>query len=317
MEDIHRHLEKAAEKLKPPRVRNACRNAFNHLRKAWTLHPVDSEMSLFRAVTAEEEAATAVIRALNAQGYPNAGLLKERLHPHKAAIWPFIQAVNEKMAEKDIPTPNIRLSIEGEPRIDFSIDLAAQAGLEKPLWSTPDEPLNWSFWSDRTGPFRLHDFSEELAMLASRKGANDIEAYVKREANLRNQLLYASHEGIPSVEFPDGTLLDRRMRVTVMVSLTVAIMQTKMHQQFVVQCLDALLRAVQRFDGELPAFPPVDPRRERIELVEQLDGSRKLSLVRPVANYSFRLAYMPTPSSYTTIDRPSSSSVDKGDGSND
>lgn len=71
-EDIHLRIEEAIEKLKVPRIRHACRNAFNHLRKAWVLHPIDAEMSSFRAITAEEEAAAAVIRALRHKHYPNA-----------------------------------------------------------------------------------------------------------------------------------------------------------------------------------------------------------------------------------------------------
>lgn len=287
LDDMHLRLEEAIEKLDPPRVRHACRSALSHLRKAWTLHPVDAEMSLFRAITAEEEAATAVIRALNARAYPNAERLKERQHPHKAALWPFIAAVANKMAEKNIPMPNLALRIEGDPRIDLSIDIAARAGLEKPLWGTPDEPFNWSMWSDRTGPFKLHDFGEELAALATAKGAKSIGAHVAHEANLRNQLLYASEQGVPSVAFSDDLLIGRRQRVTVMLFLAIAILQTAKHQLFLVQSLHALLRAVQGFDGDPADIPALDPNVPRLELAEQPDGSMKASIVRPVRGYSF------------------------------
>lgn len=40
---LHLRLEEAIKKLNPPRVRYACRNALNHLRKAWTLHPIDAD----------------------------------------------------------------------------------------------------------------------------------------------------------------------------------------------------------------------------------------------------------------------------------
>ncbi|HEY0013274.1 MAG TPA: hypothetical protein VGB79_10555 [Allosphingosinicella sp.] len=197
LDEAHLRLEEAVQKLTPPRIRNACRNAFNHLRKAWRLHPLDSEMSLFCAITAEEEAATAVIRALRHREYPSAERLKERQHPHKMSIWPFVTAVADKMAEKKIPIPSIALRVEGEPRIELSIDLASQAGLDWPLWGTPDEPFNFSMWSDRTGPFKPHDFSEELAALAAGKGAHSIEAHTAAEANLRNRILYASEAGVP------------------------------------------------------------------------------------------------------------------------
>lgn len=292
-DDIHLRIEDAIEKLSVPRVRHACRNAFNHLRKAWVLHPVDAEMSSFRAITAEEEAATAVIRALRHLAYPNAERLSDRNHVHKSALWPFIEAVSAKMAEKNIATPTIALRVEGEPRIELSVDLGSRANLDRPLWGTPDEPFNFAMWSDRTGPFKLHDFSEELLALATGKGARDIESYVKAEANARNQLLYASEQGIPSVMFEDAYLLSRRRRVITLVVLTIAIMQTKVHQLFLVQCLDALLRAVQRFDGEPLDLPNIDPRVERLELTEQTDGSMRLVHIRPITTLSFRFAIAP------------------------
>lgn len=251
-----------------------------HLRKAWTLHPIDTEMSLFRAITAGEEAATAVIRALNVRKYPNAERLKERQHPHKAAI--------TAIADKNIAMPTLSLRVEGEPRIKLSIDIAGQAGLDEPMSGTPDEPFNWSFRSDGTGAFKPHDFSEELAALASEKGARNVEAYVVNEANRRNRLLYASDQGIPSVAFADSLLLGRRQRVTVMLMITIAILQTKMHQPLLVQCLDALLRTIARFDGDPLDIPPLDSTLPRLELAEQLDGTTKAWIVRLVTGFGFR-----------------------------
>ena len=280
-DDFQLMLQEAVEKLKTPRVRNAGRNAIAHIKKAWVLHPVDSEMSAFRAITAEEEAATAVIRALRFQKYPNAEKLNDRSHPHKSSIWPFILAVANKMDEKNIAEPKMSLRLDGEPRIELSIDIGSQAGLVQSLWASPDEPFNFSMSSDRTGPFKIHDFSEELSEIASSSGARNIMEYVAAEANRRNQLLYASDQGIPSVEFEDSFLLRRRQRVTTLLALTIAIMQTKTHQLFLVQCLDALLRALQRFDGEPPSFPEADPKSARIELAEQADGTMDLFFIEP------------------------------------
>ena len=57
-DDFQLMLQEAVKKLKISRVRNAGRNAIAHIKKAWVFHPVDSEMSAFRAITAEEEAAS-------------------------------------------------------------------------------------------------------------------------------------------------------------------------------------------------------------------------------------------------------------------
>lgn len=287
-DDFHLRIEEAIEKLKVPRIRHACRSAFNHLRKAWVLHPVDAEMSSFRAITAEEEAATAVIRALRHQSYPNVENLSDRNHVHKSSLWPFIMAVSDNMMEKNVAAPTISLCIEGDPRIELSSDMGSQGGLDQPLWITLDEPFNFAMWSDRSGPFKPHDFSEELLALATDKGAHNIEAYIKDEANKRNRLLYASEQGIPSATFADAYLLNRRQRVIVLLILTIAIMQTTVHQLFLVQCLDALLRAVQRFEGDPLELPRIDLDVPRLELTEQADGSMKLSHVRPFTTLSFR-----------------------------
>ena len=294
-EAFHLRIEEAIAKLKVPRVRHACRSSFNHLRKAWALHPVDAEMSAFRAITAEEEAASAVIRALRHQGYPNAEALNDRNHTHKSALWPFITAVNDKMVEKRIAAPTLSLRLEGDPRIELSVDLGSQAGLDHPLWGTPDEPFNFVMSSDRTGSFEPHDFSEELHSLATGKGSGNIEAFVKAEANNRNQLIYASDQGMPSVQFEDAYLLGRRQRVVVLVVLSIAIMQTTAHQLFLVQCLNALLRALQRFDGDLVEIPKIDPRAPRLEMTEQEDGTMKLVHAQPITRLSFSYTIKPEP----------------------
>jgi hypothetical protein len=48
----------------------AARNAVRHLDKAGEIAEIDPMMAAFRAITAEEEAATAVFHALRRQGYP-------------------------------------------------------------------------------------------------------------------------------------------------------------------------------------------------------------------------------------------------------
>jgi len=46
------------------RIPHCLNSAYHHLRRSWTLQPIDSEMSLFRAITADEEAATVLTLAL-------------------------------------------------------------------------------------------------------------------------------------------------------------------------------------------------------------------------------------------------------------
>ncbi len=272
MSDHHHALEEAVAKIEPPRVRHPSRHAFVHLKKAWQLHPVDAEMSLFRAITAEEEAATALIRALKAQKYPGSEHLNDRQHPHKAAIWPFLDTVRNFLHEKNVLEPRISLVMKERPRVELSVDIGTRTGLDEPLFATPDEPLNFVMRSDQNGPFEVHTFEKELQTLAEGKGALNILKHIQSEANLRNRVLYASEGGIPNVAFQDTLLQTRLMRVTAILTITIAVMQTPAHQLFILQCLEGLLRALGKFDGSLYDYPSPQPG---LGVVEQPDGSMK------------------------------------------
>src|SRR4030042_2912383 len=65
-------------------------NALRHLDKAWRLRATDTEMSMFRAITAEEEVATALFLSLKRRHYVGANRLKHRDHVHKNAVIPFV-----------------------------------------------------------------------------------------------------------------------------------------------------------------------------------------------------------------------------------
>ncbi len=54
----------------------------------------------FRAITAEEEAATALIFALQRRRYPRANELDSYKHAHKAGLTPFLRAI-ESIADSD------------------------------------------------------------------------------------------------------------------------------------------------------------------------------------------------------------------------
>ncbi|MCW3845968.1 hypothetical protein OF829_01855 [Sphingomonas sp. LB-2] len=64
-------------------------------------------------------------------------------------------------------------------------------------------------------------------------------------------------------------------------------------QLFLVQCLDALLRTIARFDGDPLEIPPLNLTVPRLELAEQPDGTMKASTVRPVTGYGFRYSIPP------------------------
>lgn len=73
--------------------RNCARSAIRHIEMAWTIKDIDPEMAVFRAITAEEEAATAIFLALKEQRYESANKIKYKKHPYKLALEPFIRSI--------------------------------------------------------------------------------------------------------------------------------------------------------------------------------------------------------------------------------
>lgn len=192
MDEHHRVAERCANKLSG-RIRHRLRSAHRHLRLAWTLHPIDGEMSLFRAITAEEEAASALMLALKQRRYPGAEMLKPRDHRHKSAITPFLNAVNNMLADARVPAPKLSIHEGDPPRLHLSLDIGSLLGHVAPLHAEPDHPLNFVLRGGADGS--VYRFISELQTIADDRSAKDIGTLVDQEANLRNRLLYAGDEG--------------------------------------------------------------------------------------------------------------------------
>lgn len=265
------------------RIRHTGRSAFVHLRKAWALHGIDDEMSAFRAITAEEEAATALILALQRQRYPGAGQLNTRNHVHKNAFWPLIATISDFLFKSGISAPKVTLSRNGPPRLEIHINMTALAGGDgEDVWATPDEPLNFGLRSGDVGQEIVHRFEDELAALADAHGRGSILKYIESEANQRNLLLYASDGGIPNATFQDEMLIERGKRVCVLLAITIAVLQTTVHQIFAVQCLEALLVALNRVQGVLgdPTAMAEVADRPKITIQRRDSGPATVSLSR-------------------------------------
>lgn len=184
------------------------------------------------------------------QRYPNATLLNARDHAHKNGLFPFIRGIEIMFAESGWPSPSLHLQHEGPtPRIDIHMR-SEDFGLPSGHQVTPDEPLNLtthrvdSASAERT----VEDFGSHLQALAEGRGLSDILDVIRTEANLRNRILYAADNGIPAVQNVDQELLARRKRVLLLVGLTIIILQTKSHQLFAVQALQAYATIVGRSD---------------------------------------------------------------------
>lgn len=219
--------------------RNCARNAVSHLEAAWNIKDIDPEMAIFRAITAEEEAATAIFIALKEKGYENANRIKFRSHPYKQAVAPFVTAVSKFMADvarwPGFPLgKKYQLSIEGEGKdrkLILSFHLAN--GL-----ATPVPPLGFEIALND----KPYHFEKELLEITSGKSRADITKYVKDIANLRNTILYARAEGIPKITGKiDGHLEKRRRTVMTFLRIYSLIYPYEKKAFFVEQALKAFL----------------------------------------------------------------------------
>ncbi|WP_428149695.1 hypothetical protein [Brevundimonas sp.] len=244
-------LGKAIANLPKP-VRFRAENAFHGFEKAVALLAVDREMASFRAITAEEEAAAALFRSLQLRRYPGANGLNLGNHRHKAAVGPFIWAVRSTLGGKgfvkqaqmtlDYAAPSLQLHL---PLHELGVVFPGSEDMRL----TFTEPLGLT---RRKGPDEALDrFGKELAELASAQSFANIHALIAKEANARNRLLYASDAAPPITRVTPAAILARRDRADICLFLCIAIMQTRAHQAFALQALDAFLEMV----GKMPDQP--------------------------------------------------------------
>ena len=105
-------------------------------------------------------------------------------------------------------------------------------------WVHPDPPLGMSI----TNEGKQVAFHKQSRELANNSSANKLLRLIESEANIRNQLIYASPEGIPFVEGPPLDFIgERENRVMVLTYVYLLISQHREPQLFVQQCLDAYL----------------------------------------------------------------------------
>ncbi|MGZ9107257.1 MAG: hypothetical protein ACXW4B_00350 [Micavibrio sp.] len=232
-------LETAVANLPNGRVRNCGRNAFRRIRKAWLIRSVDPEMAVFSAITAEEEAASALIFALRERHYLGAEQLNPRSHPHKAGLIHMVHAVGRLVDGLGLQGLTARINTE-HPRIDVHIDLE-QFGAPPSRVATPDEPLNWTI-SIQNGTERLPlTFGEQLQQIADERSVETFVAFIRAKANRRNEVLYAAAEGIPNAEAQLPYFQSRLRDVALLVGLAIAVLQTPTPQPMAQQVLDAYL----------------------------------------------------------------------------
>ncbi len=222
--------------------KHAARSAMRHVERAFAVKEIDPEGAVFHAITAEEEVATAVFHALVRHKYAGAEALSRRVHEHKAGITLLFEALAVLLTEVRRAhgiTARLVWGEDGDQHLCIAL-FAPWTG-DRAIFPVP--PLHFGMLMDG----QRYDFTDELAKLASVKGAKSIQAAIAKRANLRNQVLYAAQKGIPSVNKPvDGFLMKARDRVYGHLAVFLLIDQYPERQDFVQQTVDAFLKILPR-----------------------------------------------------------------------
>lgn len=232
------------ERTPKSRSRNCFRSAIRHLEKANALLGVDLEMAAFRALTAEEEAASGLMFCLKELRYPGAERLNPRQHQQKNAVIAFLRAVGRMPAELErdhqfeflfeinnaVPEPKLGLAIKNQV-------------LWPGLRMRPDPPLGFL----ATTGDKARSFAPYISEVADRHNEKDFLAHVERLANYRNKLLYASDAGLPLIkDIPASAVEQWKHYVFILLYSYLMIRPYKEHQLFVSQLLSSFLVALQK-----------------------------------------------------------------------
>jgi hypothetical protein len=175
------------------------------------------------------------------RGYAGAERLKWRRHEHKAAVAPFFEVVLRFLAQ--IPGLQTHLRWDpSEPESPLSLGIRFPF-MEENQWLYPIPPLNFSLSANDN----IHDFAPEVENFVNDHNVRTIQALIEQRANLRNEVLYASEQGIPTVTGSIEQFLTlRRDSIYKMLGTFILIESHVERQLLVQQALTAFLRIVPR-----------------------------------------------------------------------
>lgn len=223
-------------------------NAIRHLNRSWKLRHLDPEMAVFRAITAEEESATALFHVLKRRCYDGADKLKPRDHIQKNAVIPFFDAITRVMAKSRefLPLTEFLIDENEKPRRLVIRFLTPHPSTGEELWAYPQPPLNFSMKEvPKSGPTRTMDFSAGLEEVVSSANVKTMIDHLRTRANLRNQILYAAGQGYPGVEGDiERGLRDYQRNVFAILKMCLLIEPYENKQLFVQQAIYSFLRVV-------------------------------------------------------------------------
>lgn len=218
--------------------------AFIHLAFAHRIKDVDPAMAVFRAITAEEEAATALLRALLARGYAEKSEILPKDHFQKAAVYPYLLAITKHTSYLRMNgIKEVKLGIpnnEETPRLQLALVLD---GDNDGIVARPDPPLNLRI--REAG--EVVNYRKYFLELISPSGFEDIRNYLNTKKNQRNLLLYASPSGLLNPgAIDDSTLLDYKRRIMVILKAALLIWPYQEPQPFVQEAVRSFIELAGR-----------------------------------------------------------------------
>lgn len=236
------HLKRIAQKVRKP-IRMRMVNALDHFERSIMLFDLDREMSSFRVLTGQEEAATALMMALQTKGYEGASYFNLRSHKHKAAVGACVTAIAQTLQPL---LSNYEMDFNfARCRIDVRLPLGGVRDEDgRPLFLQFQEPLGLLHANE--GEEEPNIFKGALDDLMNPGGFRSVSAMVKAQANLRNNLLYASDQSLPRSSASAEQFTWRYSISLTMLVLTVMVLQAPPNQPLPRQAMPAFLSIVQR-----------------------------------------------------------------------
>jgi hypothetical protein len=181
-------------------IKGCAESAIFHLEQAFSLVGIDNEMAIFRAITAEEEAASSLFFCLKNNKYENADKIAFKNHLYKLGLNPCLEAATRKLGEiiqNDrfwFDDFKIRHSTINNRRCIELVFRLKDDG----EYISPVPPLNFSIDSLKSGvDGRLSKTSlsnniiDEFKTMALENQAKDVMKGLEEIAKQRNVLLYS------------------------------------------------------------------------------------------------------------------------------
>lgn len=232
------------------------KSAMYHVEKAEGLSNIDQEMSVFRLITAEEEAATAILLMLKEHGYSGSEKLNKNNHLHKQCLYSYVCAVSDLLSShlkmiSNHPPILEWVKVEGRDAIKLGIKISLE---DQGIIAEMNPPLNFQVSKGE----ELHDFSIELTEFLINKGFNNTVKHLKENANMRNKLLYSDGEKIPNTftDLSNGKYLRfakyqlQKINVLVAIYFLTAPYSKKNKAHFVEQALEGYLSVLLHVKGK-------------------------------------------------------------------